>query len=349
VDIKDGLLDVFSALLPPRQRVLALFTAKWTIGALRPIVELGIPELLAAGPQTAEDLAAATSVDPDALYRVLRCCAAAGIFAETEGRTFAHTPASDALRMDVPDTIRDMFLFASDMMMWRPYEDVLHTVQTGETAFDHVFGMSFFEFLKANPDRSALFDRAMIQNRYPATNQILDEFDFGRFRKIADVGGGKGQFLADILTRFPESTGVLCDLPHVVVDAKPVFEAAGVAERVEIVDTDFFAEVTPGCDAYLIKHAMHNWNDTDAARIARTIRTAIGDDPNARLLIVDMVLTAPGGWDIGKLTDIEMLAALGGRERSADEWHRMLAAEGFEPANDPQPGNLAILEYRAKS
>jgi multifunctional cyclase/dehydratase/O-methyltransferase len=241
-----------------------------------------------------------------------------------------------------------MFLFASDTMMWRPYEDVLHTVRTGETAFDHVFGMSFFEYLKANPDRSALFDRAMTQNRYPATNQILDEFDFARFKRIADVGGGKGQFLADILNRCPESAGVLCDLPHVVADAPEVLADAGVADRVEIVDTDFFSDVPAGCDAYLIKHAMHNWNDRDAARIARTIRTAIGDDPSARLLIVDMVLTEPGGWDIGKLTDIEMLAALGGRERSAEEWHRLMAAEGFEPANDPQPGNLAILEYRAQ-
>lgn len=348
MEIKDGLLDVFSALLPERQRVLALFSAKWTIGALRPLVELGVPDLLADGAKTADELAKATDTDPDSLYRVLRCTAAAGIFAEGPGRSFAHTPASEALCSGAAGGVRDMFLFASAPMMWRPYEDVLHTVRTGEASFDHVFGVSFFEHLEANPDLSELFDRAMTQNRYPATDQILAEFDFGRFKRIADVGGGKGQFLADILTRCPESSGVLCDLPHVVADAPEVLAAAGVADRVEIVDTDFFSSVPAGCDAYLIKHAMHNWNDRDAGRIARTIRAAIGDDLQARLLIVDMVLTGPGGWDIGKLTDIEMLVALGGRERSADEWHRLLAAEGFEPANDPRPGNLAILEYRVQ-
>lgn len=341
-----GFLTEFSVDLPPAQRVLALFMAKWTIGALRPLVQLNVPDLLAEGPRTVADLAEATGTNVDALYRVLRCTSAAGIFAERVDGTFALTPVGEGLRSNVAGSARDMFLFASDPMMWRPYEDVLHTVRTGEPSFDHVFGTTFFDYLRANPASGVLFDHAMIQNHYPATDRILAQYDFGRFRQIADVGGGKGQFLADVLTRFPECTGVLCDQPQVVASAKEVFEASRVADRVTIVETDFFVEIPAGSDAYFIKHALHNWNDEKAEIIVRRIREAIGTNAEARLLIVDMLLTGPGQWDIGKLTDIEMLVALGGRERSIEEWNRVLAKADFELANDPTPGDLALLEYR---
>lgn len=332
--------------LPPEQRVLALFTAKWTLGALRAVVELGVPDLLAAGPRTAEQLAKETGSDPDALYRVLRAVAAAEIVEERADGRFALTAASAGLVSDAPDGVRDMFLFASDPMLWRPYENVAHTVRTGRPAFDRAFGMSFYEYTRTHPESGDLFDRAMRQNRYPATDRIFAEFDFGRFARIADVGGGNGQFLAEILHRHPGCTGVLADQAHTAGEAAAVLAAAGVADRVDVVATDFFREVPGGCDAYFVKHTLHNWDDDRAELILRRIREAIGADAAARLLIVDLLLSGPGRGDTGKLIDVEAMAVLGGRERDRGEWNRIAAAAGFAPANDPEPGDLALLEYR---
>jgi multifunctional cyclase/dehydratase/O-methyltransferase len=340
---RNGFLAALPGGLPPAQRVLALFTAKWLIGAIRPLLQLNVPDLLADGPRTVEDLAVATGAVADPLYRVLRGAAAAGVFEERPDGTFALTPYSESLRSG-PEGFRDMFLFASDPMMWRPYEDGVHSVRTDTATFDRVFGMSFFDYVKANPASGAVFDRAMNQNRYPMTEEIIGGYDFGRFRRIADVGGGQGQFLADVLRRHPGLTGLLCDQEHVVADAKSIFEAAGVGSRATIVPTDFFTAIPSGCDAYLIKHALHNWDDERAETILRRVREAIGTDADARLLVIDMVLTGPGGWDIGKLIDLEMLYILGGRERSVAEWSRLLHRAGFTLANDPRPGNLAILE-----
>jgi hypothetical protein len=341
-----GVLSWFPVQLPPQQRVIGLFVAKWTIGALRPLVQLKVPDLLAEGPRTAAQLAEATGVDADALYRVLRCTAAAGVFEERADGTFAMTVGAEGLRSDVPGSVREMFLFASDSMMWRPYEDVLHTVRTREPSFDHVFGATFFDFLRQNPASAGLFDRAMVQNHYPGTDRIFDEFDFARFPKIADVGGGRGQFLAEVLSRHPGCSGAVCDQPQVVAEAKEEFERRGVADRASAVETDFFTAIPAGYDAYFIKHTLHNWNDEKATQILSRVREAIGTNLSARLLIVDMLLTGPGEWDLGKLTDIEMMVALGGRERSRAEWNRVAGAAGFELANDPTPGDLALLEYR---
>ncbi|MHA6763565.1 methyltransferase [Streptacidiphilus sp. PAMC 29251] len=341
-----GMSGWFDRGLPPQQQVLGFLYAKWIIGALRAAVEVRVPDALADGPRTVAEISAETGTTADALYRVLRAVAAAGILDEQADGRFALTPASAGLVTDAPAGIRDMFLFASDPMLWRPYEDVAHTLRTGEAAFDHAFGTSFYEYTKANPASGAVFDRAMRQNHYPGTDRVFETYDFGRFPRIADVGGGHGQFLAEVLRRYPQVTGVLADQAHTVADAKDVFERSGTSDRVTIVPTDFFTEVPSGCDAYFVKHTLHNWDNDDAGLILRRIREAIGEHADARLLIVENLLRGPGEWDIGKLIDVESLSVLGGRERSLAEWNELAGEAGFVLANDPVPGDIALLEYR---
>ncbi|MDH6129132.1 ArsR family transcriptional regulator [Kitasatospora sp. GP82] len=340
-----GMAGWFDPGLPPRQQVLGFVYAKWAIGALRAVVEVKVPDALADGPRTVAEISAATGTNADALYRVLRAVAAAGVLQERADGRFALTPVSEGLVSDAEGGIRDMFLFASDPMLWRPYENVAHTLRTGEAAFVRAFGAPFYEYTKAHPDKAAVLDRAMLQNRYPGMDRIFDEFDFGRFGRIADVGGGRGHFLAELLRRHPGTTGVLADQEHTVAEAKEIFDGSGLADRVTVVPTDFFVEVPSGCDAYFIKNTLHNWDNDKAVLILRSIRRAIGDT-DARLLIVENLLRGPGEWDIGKLIDVESLAVLGGRERGREEWNRMAEEAGFAPANDPVPGDVALLEYQ---
>lgn len=340
-----GMAGWFDPGLPPRQQVLGFLYAKWAIGALRAVVEVGVPDALADGPRTVAEIAAATGTEADALYRVLRAVAAAGVLHESVDGRFALTPVSEGLVSGAEGGVRDMFLFASDPMLWRPYENVAHTLRTGQAAFVEAFGTPFYEYTREHPDKAAVLDRAMLQNRYPGMDRILDGFDFGRFRRIADVGGGRGHFLVEVLRRNPGMTGVLADQPHTVAEAKEVLDGSGLADRVTVVPTDFFVEVPSGCDAYFIKNTLHNWDNEHAAVILANIRKAVGDS-GARLLIVENLLRGPGQWDIGKLIDVESLAVLGGRERGLAEWNRLAGQAGFALANDPVPGDVALLEYR---
>lgn len=341
-----GITGWLTETLPVRQRILGLFWAKWVIGALRAFVELGVPDILAAGPRTAREISELTKTNADAMYRLLRALAAAGFLDEDDDTAFGLTEYAASLVSGAEGGVRDMFLFASDPMLWRPYEDVAHAIRTGESAFTKVFGASFYEYTEANPASRRVLDRAMLQNHYPAVGHILAAYDFSRFRHIADIGGGHGQFLAEVLRRHPQCTGVLADLPQAVAGAKKVLEDAGVADRVTITACDFFESLPAGCDAYFVKHTLHNWDDDRAQLILRRIREAIGDDHAARLLIVDMLLRGPGQWDVGKLIDIEALAVLGGRERNRAEWDRIAMAAGFAPVNQPDPGQLVLLEYQ---
>lgn len=342
----EGVLGWLPSSLPPRQRVIGLFWAKWLIGALRAFIALGVPDILSASPRTSAEISGLAGADPDAMYRLLRALAAAGFLTENGDGSFALTSYADGLVTDAEGGVGDMFMFASDPMLWRPYEDVAYAVRTGTSAFGQVFGVSFYEYLETNQAARSVFDRAMRQNRYPAVDRIFASFDFGRFRRIADIGGGQGQFLAEVLRRYPGITGVLADQPGALAEAKKVLEDGGVADRVTVIPTDFFAGVPSGCDAYFVKHTLHNWDDSRAELILRRIREAIGDDLQARLLIIDQLLRGSGEWDVGKLIDIESLAVLGGKERSQADWDRIAATAGFRPANQPEPGELALLEYR---
>ena len=334
--------------LPPRVQLLVLTHGKRISQTVYAAAELQVADHLVDGPRTPAELAAAIGCDATALYRLLRCTAAVGVFRERADGAFELTPMAEALRSDIPGSQRDLVLLNGDEMSWRPYGDIVHSIRTGEPAFERVFGRSYFEHLAAHPVSAELFDRAMTQMSRFTTASLLEELDLTGYDTIVDVGGGRGYFLAEVLRRRPESRGVLADRAPVVAEAGPLLEKAGVADRVTVRPTDFFAEVPPGGDAYLLKAVLHDWDDPQATRILSRIREAIGDRPGACLFVLEHVVAPANAWDAGKFIDIDMLLRFGGRERNRAEWQRLLGAAGFELANDPAAGRWAVLQCRPR-
>ena len=75
-----------------------------------------------------------------------------------------------------------------------------------------------------------------------------------------------------------------------------------------------------------MKWVLHDWDD-DAVEILTSCRRVMGD--GARLLVVDTVVSDGDGFSPGKVIDLNMMVLSGGRERTADEFRRLLAAAGF--------------------
>jgi hypothetical protein len=335
-----------AAVLPPHLRLLLLTDGKRISQVVHVLAQLGVADHLAAGPRSVAELAKLTDSNADALGRVLRVAASFGVFAEEPDGRYALTPLAEAMRSDVPQSQRDLLLFNGDEMLWRSYGELMHTVRTGEPAFNKVFGRSFFEHLKAEPRAGRLFDGAMTQMSRATAALFLDQYDFSRYASIADIGGGNGYFLAELLGACPDVRGVLVDLPEVVADAPERFAAAGVAGRAEVVGGDFFAELPAGADAYILKAVLHDWHDPQAIQILGRIRAAMSGKPEARLLICEFLVAPSNQWDRGKLLDLDMLLRFGGRERDLPQWRVLLAEAGFELVNEPVAGRWAVLECR---
>ncbi|WP_329283371.1 methyltransferase [Streptomyces sp. NBC_01451] len=335
-----------TAALPPHVRLLLLTDGKRISRVLHVVAELGIADELAGGPLTVAELAERTGTHEDSLGRVLRVSAAFGVFAEQPDGTYALTDMGEVLRSDVPGSQRDMVLYNGDEMLWRSYGSLMHTVRTGEPAFEAAYGHGFFEHLEQDPQAGALFDRAMTGMSRATARMLLDSFDFGRFGRIADVGGGRGFFLSEVLRRHPEVRGTLVDRPAVAGEAHKLLDEAGVADRVEVVPGDFFGELPAGRDAYVLKAVLHDWDDERAAAILGRIREALAGSPDGRLLICEFLVGPANEWDRGKLLDLDMLIRFGGRERSEPQWRALLASAGFELVNEPVAGRWAVLECR---
>src|SRR4029079_10876257 len=120
----------------------------------------------------------------------------------------------------------------------------------------------------------------------------------------------------------PGATGVLFDQPHVIGQASAI-----ASDRLRLQAGDFFTDVLPACDAYLIMQVIHDWNDEQATRILRSIRSSAS--LGARLLLIEAVI--PEGSDPNWVTtmDLLMLTLLTGRERTEREYRTLPGAAGF--------------------
>lgn len=307
--------------------------------ALHVVAELRVADHLGDVPVPLAELARATGADEDALGRVLRLLAAQAVFA-LEGRVVRHTPASELLRAAHPASLQDFVRMFGLPLFWRPAEELLHAVRTGEAAAPRAFPGGFWGYLQDNPEAARVFDAAMEAKSRAPIGAILRGHDFSRYRTVADIGGGQGHLLRAVLEAHSGLTGVLFDLPHVVEAARALPEPT---ERLAFRAGDFFCDELPACDAYLMMTVLHDWPDADARRILAALRRVA--PPHARLLVIETRIgaEAAGLWPV--LLDVVMLALFAGRERSAEEYRALLHEGGFELVGETETeAGFSILE-----
>ena len=314
---------------PPRATLLQMMTGYWVSQALYVAAKLGIADLLADGPVDCEDLAAATNTHAPSLQRVLRALASVGVFTEVSPGSFALTPLAELLRTETPGSMSALAIMYAEEQ-YRAWGELLHSVRTGEMAFDHQFGMGYFEYLGQHPEADRVFNEAMTGWTQQLVGAVVDTYDFSPFHTVVDVGGGYGALLATILRNNPGTRGILFEQPHVISSAEEELVAAGVADRCTFVGGDFFVEVPAGGDAYVLSQILHDWDDERCVAILGQCRQAMPG--HGKLLVVELVLPAGDEPSLGKWLDLHMLVLLGGRERTATEYDALFRAAGFKLA-----------------
>ena len=305
---------------------------------LQVAVEIGVADAIGEEPLPLEMLAGALGADAAALERLMKALVAGGVFQQLDGG-YAHTPATRLLRSDHPMSVASFVRFAGAGYNWAAWGGLDHSVLTGETAFDHMYGCNSFEFYGREPKHGRIFDQAMTSKADRDNDALVKAYDFSQYDTIADVGGGRGHLLRTILAAAPGANGVVFDLPQVVAGAR---ELGG--ERINFVGGDFFNDPMPAADAYLFMMILHDWSDEACVAILRNLRRTA--PAGAKVLVVEMVLPEAAGSEFVRLADIQMLVLTGGRERTLREYADIFARSGYRLAGDPTPtaGEMWIVE-----
>jgi hypothetical protein len=312
---------------PPVKVMTQMLLGNRVQQAISVAAKLGIADLLKDGPKCCDELARATDAHPDALYRLLRALAGYGVFAEVEPRQFMLTPLASLLQTDAPGSLRPVAVWFGTMA-YKVFGGLEYSVRTGEPAFEHIFGMEFFEYLAQHPEMSNLFDAFMARQTAPVASAVLGTYDFSGIDTLVDVGGGRGELIAAVLKAYPNIRGILYDLPHVVRGAESLLQSAGVSDRCTVTAGDMSESVPTGGDAYAMKSIVHSAGDDEAILWLRNCRRAMND--NGKLLLIEYVIPPGNDPHPSKLLDLMMLLGTdSGRERTEAEFRSLLEAASF--------------------
>lgn len=299
----------------------------WFSRAVYIAAKLGIADHLAEGPKSAVELAVATQTHGPALHRLMRALASRGVFSEDGDARFSLTPSAAPLRTGVDGSLRAFLTTELGEEHYPAWGNLLHTVKTGETAFDYTFGMPPWDFFARNPENARVFDQGMTNVNGLVNAAVLAAYDFSKIKRLVDVGGGQGSLMASILKANSHLHGIVFDVPHVAEGTKRLIEAEGLSGRCEVVAGSFFETVPEGGDAYLMKWIIHDWDDERALTILKNCRQAVTSD--GKLLLIEAILPPANQHAFSKFMDLNMLVMTGGRERTEAEYRALFEVSGF--------------------
>ncbi|MCB9744911.1 MAG: hydroxyneurosporene methyltransferase [Alphaproteobacteria bacterium] len=287
-------------------------------------LELGVADALDAGPRSAEELAQALGAQPGPLSRVLDVLIRLGLFTRDEAGRYAHNEDSRCLSSAHESSMAELFRFCG-RESYQALAGLPHAVRTGEPSFPLAWDKPFWQHLRDEPQRGALFGRAMERQSEHLLQQLARLVDFSAYPQIVDVGGGKGQLFRPLARAGVPLDAVVFDQPSLAPLAQGFLAEEGL-QGVRFEGGDFFRAVPEGGDLYVLKFVLHDWDAPEALAILAKVKEAM--KPGARLMIIELFKGAsPSPWSF--LSDMIMLSTFGAMERSEAEYRALLGAAGF--------------------
>ncbi len=329
------LQNIPNKVTPPPFRLMQIGSAFWQSRALYVAAQLNIATVLGDEPLAADEIAVHVSAEPDAVYRLLRMLAAMGVFEETSPCVFANNRLSSPLREDKPNSVRAMILMHNSDEMSRPwYEQLGNCVRKGGVPFSRVHGEELFDYMDGHSEFDSLFSRAMDSVEALSGDSFAQDFDWGHFERVIDVGGSKGSKSIAILKRHSHLKALVVDRAQVVRAAKQHWagrEEPALLARLSFQPGDLFDSVpmaTSDKDIYLLSAVLHGFDDETCIKGLRNLDRACGET-GAHVAVMEVVMAECGADFAGAAFDMQMFMGTRGRERTLSEWSRLFDKGGL--------------------
>jgi len=309
---------------------------------------LGVADALGDEVRGVDHLAEACQADGDALYRLLRTLASIGVTEETTPRHFRLTPFGRPLRRDVAQSAWPAVVFWADLLAdsWSLLTDCVRTGKPASQVRDPNVPSRWSQDPEADSIFRAVMGTAPAEDYAP----IASAWDFSRANVVADLGGGGGALILAVLELHPHLRGMLVDREDSVEAAKARFADEKVSSRCKLLAADMTRSIPAGADVYMLKHVLHGYRDAEAITILKNCRAVIPE--NGTLLVMEFILPplvsqADPNLEGRLMSDLNMLAVTGGRERSEREWRTLLETAGFRLTGVyPVESHVGVLEAK---
>ncbi|KAI3855867.1 hypothetical protein MKX03_001010 [Papaver bracteatum] len=191
--------------------------------------------------------------------------------------------------------------------------------------FEKVLGKSHADYMSENPKKNQMFNELMACDSRLVTSDLVNEcrsvFCDG-INTLVDVGGGTGTAVSAISKAFPNIQCTLFDLPHVIGDSPEI-------PNVTKTSGDMFQSI-PSADAIFMKNILHDWNDDECVQILKRCKEVVS--VGGKVILVEMVMDTELAHPYSKLRltlDLDMLVNNEGKERTEEEWKKLIYAAGF--------------------
>ncbi|MCL7035136.1 hypothetical protein MKW94_030493 [Papaver nudicaule] len=298
---------------------------------LKCAVQLEIAETLHSNvkPMSLSELASKLPVQPvneDRLHRIMRYLVHMKLFNKDEStHKYSMAPPSKYLLRGWEKSMVDTILCITDKVFLAPLNHLSDGLAGNCDAFEKAWGKTIWDYMSENPEKNQLFNASMACDTRLVTSALVTEgksiFSDG-INTLVDVGGGTGTAVKAISNAFPDIKCTIYDLPHVIADSPEI-------PNVTKISGDMFKSV-PNADAIFMKCILHDWNDEECIQILKRCKEALPKE--GRVIIVDIVLDRDSTHPYAKIRltyDLEMMLTTGGKERTEEEWKKLIDAAGF--------------------
>lgn len=324
------LLRAADALVPPQLALFDRAIGTGITGLVGLAAHHGFADHLAAGPLLPATLAERCGLLPEPTARVLRALCAGGLFTRDADGRYANNRLSSALRRDRVGSMRDFCAYMASKSNLDAWSALGETVRTGRNGFELVHGMSVWSWFDGHPQERERFAGAMVSLTELAAPAIARGYPWREVARVCDVGGGRGQLLAELLRLHPHLQGMLLDAEGVLASAAAYLARQQVASRVKLCPGSFLERVPEGADLYLLKDVLHDWDDARALQILSKVRAAL--PPGGRVLLCEQLVERDTTEGFGPLVDLQMMVVCcEGRQRGRRELEALLQQAGFAP------------------
>ena len=324
--IQRGLVGITRKMGPSQFALLDLVMAHWRTQALTCMVRVGVVEALGRRTRTTADLAKELNLDEGGLYRLLRAIARDGLLDEKCDRSFSLNSITQPLLKDASNSMRNVVLQTGSPLTNKLWNELDHSVRTGESAWSKFFEGDLWSYLDEHPEEGEIFHSAMGELTRDGAMGYAKAYDFGQHESVVDLGGGAGLLLSAILMTHPNVRGFDYDFELALKESAATFRKFGVAERAESLVGNMLESIPEGEGAYVAKNILHGLDDSSLIEAMKMWRGSMAK--NSKLIVIDIVVPEPKGAYMQYL-DLMMLLSSGGRERTEPEFRDLFRITGF--------------------